>query len=38
VIQLDPSRTAVINVHWQHDIVTAHGAFGAFFAEGEEEI
>ena len=27
-----PSRTAVIAVHMQHDIVAADGAFGGFFA------
>ncbi|MFC9557004.1 cysteine hydrolase [Rhodococcus sp. NPDC056960] len=30
---LDPSRTALINVHWQEDIVTPTGAFAPFFAE-----
>lgn len=30
---LEPGRTALINVHWQHDIVTPTGAFGPFFAE-----
>ncbi|MFE2422020.1 cysteine hydrolase family protein [Streptomyces hokutonensis] len=30
----DPARTAVINIHWQYDIVTPEGAFGPFFAEG----
>ncbi|QTJ66814.1 cysteine hydrolase [Rhodococcus sp. ZPP] len=30
---LDPARTALVNVHWQHDIVTADGAFAPFFAE-----
>ncbi|MFD9192289.1 cysteine hydrolase family protein [Streptomyces phaeochromogenes] len=34
--ELDPSRTAVINVHWQRDIVKADGAFGPFFAEPVE--
>lgn len=29
----DPEHTALINVHWQHDIVTADGAFAPFFAE-----
>lgn len=32
-ISLDPARTALVNVHWQHDIVTADGAFAPFFAE-----
>ena len=32
-LQLDPARTALVNVHWQQDIVTAHGAFAPFFAE-----
>jgi biuret amidohydrolase len=30
---LDTSRTALVNVHWQHDIVGSHGAFAPFFAE-----
>lgn len=30
---LEPARTALINVHWQHDIVTPSGAFAPFFAE-----
>ncbi|MFD0692415.1 cysteine hydrolase family protein [Actinomadura fibrosa] len=29
---LDPATTALINVHWQRDIVTPSGAFGPFFA------
>ena len=29
---LDPRTTALINVHWQRDIVTRDGAFGPFFA------
>lgn len=29
---LDPRTTALINVHWQRDIVTSEGAFGPFFA------
>lgn len=32
--EFDPARTAVINIHWQYDIVTPEGAFGPFFAEG----
>ena len=32
-LRLDPARTALVNVHWQQDIVTAHGAFAPFFAE-----
>ncbi|MDQ1058114.1 nicotinamidase-related amidase [Arthrobacter globiformis] len=32
-LQLDPARTALVNVHWQQDIVTAQGAFAPFFAE-----
>lgn len=32
-LHLDPARTALVNVHWQQDIVTAHGAFAPFFAE-----
>jgi len=31
-MELTPSRTAVIAIHMQHDIVTAEGAFGGFFA------
>ena len=31
-MDLTPSRTAVIAVHMQHDIITAGGAFGGFFA------
>ena len=31
-MDLTPSRTAVIAVHMQHDIVAADGAFGGFFA------
>ncbi|WP_181802848.1 cysteine hydrolase family protein [Streptomyces shenzhenensis] len=28
----DPRTTALVNVHWQRDIVTRDGAFGPFFA------
>lgn len=31
-MDLTPSRTAVIAVHMQHDIISADGAFGGFFA------
>lgn len=31
--ELDPTRTAVVNVHWQHEVVSPEGAFGPFFAE-----
>lgn len=31
-MDLTPSRTAVITVHMQHDIVSPDGAFGGFFA------
>jgi biuret amidohydrolase len=31
-MDLTPSRTAIIAVHMQHDIITADGAFGGFFA------
>ena len=31
-MELTPSRTAVIAIHMQHDIITADGAFGGFFA------
>ncbi|WP_280424613.1 cysteine hydrolase family protein [Nocardia carnea] len=30
---LDPARTALVNIHWQTDIVTPTGAFAPFFAE-----
>ena len=32
-LELDPARTALVNVHWQRDIVTDNGAFAPFFAE-----
>ncbi|MGI5219098.1 cysteine hydrolase family protein [Nocardia sp. CA-290969] len=32
-LSLTLSRTALVNVHWQRDIVTASGAFAPFFAE-----
>ena len=31
-MDLTPSRTAVIAVHMQHDVVSPDGAFGGFFA------
>ena len=31
-MNLTPSRTAVIAVHMQHDILAPEGAFGGFFA------
>ena len=31
-MDLNPSRTAVIAVHMQHDVVSPDGAFGGFFA------
>ena len=31
-MELTPSRTAVIAVHMQHDIISADGGFGGFFA------
>ena len=31
-MELDPTRTAVIAVHMQKDVVNADGAFGGFFA------
>ncbi|MFF4507056.1 cysteine hydrolase family protein [Streptomyces sp. NPDC001401] len=34
--EFDPARTAVINIHWQYDIVKPEGAFGPFFAEGAQ--
>lgn len=33
ILDLDPRRTALVNVHWQNDIVTSSGAFAPFFAE-----
>jgi nicotinamidase-related amidase len=32
-MELDPTRTAVIAVHLQKDVVNADGAFGGFFAD-----
>ncbi|MEU9507969.1 cysteine hydrolase [Micromonospora sp. NPDC048170] len=29
----DPVRTAVVGVHWQHEVVSPDGLFGPFFAE-----
>ncbi|MBM0237155.1 cysteine hydrolase [Micromonospora sp. ATA32] len=31
--ELDPARTAVVGVHWQHEVVSPDGIFGPFFAE-----
>ncbi|RLK25807.1 nicotinamidase-related amidase [Micromonospora sp. M71_S20] len=31
--KLDPMRTAVVGVHWQHEVVSPDGVFGPFFAE-----
>lgn len=31
-MDLKPSTTAVVAVHMQHDVITADGAFGGFFA------
>lgn len=31
--ELDPLRTAVVGVHWQHEVVSPDGVFGPFFAE-----
>jgi nicotinamidase-related amidase len=36
-MELNPSRTAVIAVHMQHDVVSADGAFGDFFASQAAE-
>lgn len=36
-MELNPARTALVAVHLQNDIVTAEGAFGAFFAAQVEE-
>lgn len=33
---LNPRTTAVINIHWQRDIVTREGAMGPFFADEVE--
>ncbi|GHF34672.1 nicotinamidase-related amidase [Amycolatopsis bartoniae] len=33
---MNPSTTALVNVHWQRDIVTREGAFGPFFADEVE--
>ncbi|MFY1594011.1 cysteine hydrolase [Micromonospora sp. WMMD737] len=30
--ELDPMRTAVVGVHWQHEVVSPDGVFGPFFA------
>ncbi|HKS47508.1 MAG TPA: isochorismatase family cysteine hydrolase [Amycolatopsis sp.] len=35
-LSLDPETTALVNVHWQRDIVTRDGAFGPFFANEVE--
>ncbi|QJY50009.1 cysteine hydrolase family protein [Pseudonocardia broussonetiae] len=32
-MELEPRRTAFIAVHYQNDVITRDGAFGAFFAE-----
>lgn len=32
----DPARTAVVGLHWQHDVVSADGAFGSQFAAEAE--
>ena len=29
-LSLDPTRTALVNVHWQHDIVSPDGAFAPY--------
>lgn len=33
MVDLDRSTTAIINVHWQHEVVSPDGVFGPFFAE-----
>jgi nicotinamidase-related amidase len=33
MLDIDPARTAVINVHWQHEVVSPDGLFGPLFAE-----
>ncbi|WAG81570.1 cysteine hydrolase [Metapseudomonas furukawaii] len=37
MVDLDLCRTAVINIHWQHDIVSGIGAFGETFATMAKE-
>ncbi|TDC32135.1 cysteine hydrolase [Micromonospora sp. KC213] len=32
-IEMDPTRVAVIGVHWQHDVVSPDGLFGPYFAD-----
>jgi nicotinamidase-related amidase len=36
-MDIDPRSTAVLGIHWQIDIVTKEGAFGAFFGEMVEK-
>lgn len=31
--EIDPTRTAVLAVHWQHEVVSPDGMFGPYFAE-----
>ncbi|SCL26553.1 Nicotinamidase-related amidase [Micromonospora nigra] len=31
--EIDPTRTAVLAVHWQHEVVSPDGLFGSLFAE-----
>ncbi|WP_346533737.1 cysteine hydrolase [Micromonospora sp. DPT] len=31
--EVDPARTAVLGVHWQHEVVSPDGIFGPLFAE-----
>ncbi|MBM0257606.1 cysteine hydrolase family protein [Micromonospora sp. 4G55] len=31
--EIDPARTAVVGVHWQHEVVSPDGIFGPLFAE-----
>lgn len=33
MFEIDPTRVAVVNVHWQHEVVSPDGAFGPLFAE-----
>ncbi len=37
-MELDPRSTAILAVHWLHDIVSADGAFGPYFRSEIERI
>lgn len=34
---IDAASTAIVNVHWQHDVVMPDGAFGPFFAKSVQQ-